>query len=109
MALYKNSSRHPNLGLIAIEPPWMFDGAAAVDAAPDAGAKARVPDTPAPAADHKALKIGEARAQNPPPPLPPRSRRFPKRRRFLPERPPSPNNSSRPGALPPSAFPMTRG
>lgn len=108
MALYKNSSRHPNLGLIAIEPPWMFDGAAAADAAPDAGAKARVPDTPAPAADHKALKIGEARAQTPPP-LPPRSRRFPKRRRFLPERPPSPNNSSRPGALPPSAFPMTRG
>ena len=40
-----------NLGLMALEPRWMFDGAAAVDAAhaaPSAAAKALIPDAPAP-------------------------------------------------------------
>ena len=40
-----------NLGLMALEPRWMFDGAALVDAAhaaPDAAAKALIPDAPAP-------------------------------------------------------------
>ena len=40
-----------NLGLMALEPRWMFDGAAMADAAhaaPDAAAKALIPDAPAP-------------------------------------------------------------
>ena len=43
--------KRANLGLLALEPRWMFDGAAAADAAhaaPDAGAKALIPDAPAP-------------------------------------------------------------
>jgi large repetitive protein len=43
--------RRNNLGLMALEPRWMFDGAAAVDAAhaaADASAKALIPDAPAP-------------------------------------------------------------
>ncbi|MBI3446041.1 MAG: DUF4347 domain-containing protein, partial [Magnetospirillum sp.] len=43
--------RRNNLGLIALEPRWMFDGAAVADAAhavPDAAAKALIPDAPAP-------------------------------------------------------------
>ena len=44
--------RHPStLGLMALEPRWMFDGAAAVDAAhaaPDPSAKTLIPNVPAP-------------------------------------------------------------
>ncbi|CDK99845.1 conserved protein of unknown function [Magnetospirillum gryphiswaldense MSR-1 v2] len=43
--------RNSSLGLMALEPRWMFDGAAAFDAAhaaPDAAAKALIPDAPAP-------------------------------------------------------------
>ncbi|RAU19983.1 hypothetical protein CU669_20840, partial [Paramagnetospirillum kuznetsovii] len=43
--------RRPDLGLMALEPRWMFDGAAAVDAthaAPDAAALALIPSVAAP-------------------------------------------------------------
>jgi hypothetical protein len=43
--------KRPNLGLLALEPRWMFDGAALADAAhvaPDTTAKALIPDAPAP-------------------------------------------------------------
>lgn len=52
MGHIKHKRRKSNLGLLALEPRWMFDGAAAVDAAhaaPDAAAKALIPDAPAPA------------------------------------------------------------
>ncbi len=43
--------KRSNLGLMALEPRWMFDGAAIADAAhaaPDATSKALIPDAPAP-------------------------------------------------------------
>ena len=49
-----------NLGLMALEPRWMFDGAAVVDAAhaaPDAAAKALIPDAPAPVQDCGKLEV----------------------------------------------------
>jgi len=51
MTANNRNRRKNNLGLMALEPRWMFDGAAAVDAAhaaPDASAKALIPDAPAP-------------------------------------------------------------
>ena len=51
MGHIKHKRRKNNLGLMALEPRWMFDGAAVVDAAhaaPDASAKALIPDAPAP-------------------------------------------------------------
>ena len=47
----KAKRKRMDLGLLALEPRWMFDGAAVVDAAhaaPDAAAKALIPDAPAP-------------------------------------------------------------
>jgi len=46
----KGKRKRIDLGLMALEPRWMFDGAAVVDAAhaaPDASAKALIPDAPA--------------------------------------------------------------
>ena len=51
MGHIKHKRQKNNLGLMALEPRWMFDGAAVVDAAhaaPDPGAKALIPDAPAP-------------------------------------------------------------
>jgi len=51
MTANNRKRRKNNLGLMALEPRWMFDGAAVVDAAhaaPDASAKALIPDAPAP-------------------------------------------------------------
>jgi hypothetical protein len=49
--LSKQKRRHNTLGLMALEPRWMFDGAAMADAAhaaPDVAARAQIPDAPAP-------------------------------------------------------------
>jgi sugar lactone lactonase YvrE len=51
MTAVSSRRKRANLGLLALEPRWMFDGAAAADAAhaaPDAAAKALIPDAPAP-------------------------------------------------------------
>ncbi len=51
MGHIKRKRRKMDLGLMALEPRWMFDGAAAIDAAhaaPDPAAKALIPDAPAP-------------------------------------------------------------
>ena len=51
MGHIKHKRRKNNLGLLALEPRWLFDGAAVVDAAhaaPDAGAKALIPVVAAP-------------------------------------------------------------
>ena len=51
MGIIKRKRQRIDLGLMALEPRWMFDGAAAVDAAhaaPDASAKALIPEVPAP-------------------------------------------------------------
>ncbi|CUW40853.1 protein of unknown function [Magnetospirillum sp. XM-1] len=51
MGPIKRKRRKMDLGLIALEPRWMFDGAAVADAAhaaPEPAAKALIPDAPAP-------------------------------------------------------------
>ncbi len=50
-ATYRGPKRHQAkapLGLMALEPRWMFDGAAAAHAVPDIAARALIPVAPAP-------------------------------------------------------------